>query len=446
MEIRTRFAPSPTGYLHVGNVRTALINYLFTKNKNGKFILRIDDTDLERSKPEYEEAIKEDLAWLGMNHDEIFKQSSRLERYNEIKDQLISAGRLYQCFETQEELETKRKIQLASGKPPIYDRAALKLTDAQKQKYLDEGRKPHYRFKMLDEPICWQDMVKGQINFEGKNISDPILIRGDGSMTYMLCSVIDDIDYKISHIIRGEDHVTNSAIMLQIFKSLNAEYPNMGHLSLIQSKDAKISKREGGFAIKDIRAENIEPESITSLFAKLGTSQAVEPCNSLAKIIDDFDLNSFSKSPANYDFADIERLNHKIVSNLSYSEAQAKFHKYGLDHISEEFFLAARPNLDKLTDLKNWWQICFEPNIPSNLDKDFISQALNALPEGELNSDSWSVWTKKLKEITNRKGKELFMPLRLAITGLEAGPELGGLLPLIGRDNLIKRFQAIIKA
>ncbi|MDF2966069.1 MAG: gltX1 [Rickettsiaceae bacterium] len=440
MSIITRFAPSPTGMLHVGNIRTAIVNWLFTKKMNGKFMLRMDDTDLERSKEEYKQAIIEDLKWVGLDWDIFATQSERLGRYNKVKEELIASNRLYECYETPEELETKRKILVSSGRPPIYDRAALKLTSEQKQKYKDQGRKPHYRFLLNDEQITWHDMVKGEMKFDPANLSDPILVREDGSMTYMISSTIDDIDFAITHIIRGEDHVSNTAIQVQLFKALNSEPPKCGHLALIQSKDNKISKRVGGFDIRSLKGEGIEPLSLISFLSTLGTSKPITAFADKQEAIDSFDIKSFSLSPTNYSFEELERINQKIVSQYNFLEVRERLEALGCSGINEQFWLAIKANIHTLKEVITWWQICKNPAGLVQEDREFLMQAASLLPEGDINETTWSEWTKKVAEVTGKKGKELFMPLRLALTGMDHGPELKQILPLIGRDEIIRRL------
>ncbi len=442
-KVITRFAPSPTGMLHVGNIRAALLNWLYAKKHNGQFILRFDDTDLERSKQEYKDAIEEDLKFLNLNWDQTFNQLSRLSRYDEIKNLLLDKKRLYACYETPEELELKRKFQLSKGLPPIYDRASLNLTEEQIQKYIEQGRKPHYRFLVNYEPISWHDMIKGEVKYDGKALSDPIVIRADGSMTYMLCSVIDDIDYGITHIIRGEDHVSNTAIQIQMFEALNTTPPTFGHLSLIINKDEKISKRVGGFEIATLRKEiGIEAMAIASFFSLLGSSAQILPYKSMEKIANQFEISSFSKSPTIYQPEDLERLNHKLLISLDFDEVKDRLKEIDAEYIDENFWLSVRPNLQKLRDVKDWWEICHKtPNVENlNLDKDYLKQAAELLPQGEITKDSWSIWTKEITNITGKKGKELFLPLRLALTGRESGPEIAGVLPLIDREEIIKRL------
>ncbi len=445
-QVITRFAPSPTGYLHIGNARGAIINWLYTKKHNGQFILRFDDTDLERSKQEYKDAIICDLKWLGLEWDQSFMQSSRLERYATIKELLLQNGRLYPCFETQEELEMKRKLQLASGKPPIYDRTGTKLTKEQIAEYIAKGKKPHYRFLMHDSSISWNDMIKGNLKYEGSKLGDPIVIREDGTMTYMLCSVIDDIDYNITDIIRGEDHVTNTAVQIQMFEALGATAPNFGHFSLVKAKDEKISKRVGGFEIADLREEvGLEAMAINSFFALIGSSKAITPYANLAELVGEFDITHFSKSPTTYLPEELHRLNHKLLIHLEYNQVKERLQE--LMHqeqtggqVSEQFWLAVRPNLEKLRDIKDWWRICFAPQKVTGLDQDFLKIAASLLEDKAITVDTWGEWTRQISLETGRKGKDLFMPLRLALTGMEHGPELKNLLPLLPRKEIIERL------
>ncbi|QCS24138.1 glutamate--tRNA ligase [Rickettsia parkeri] len=442
-KVITRFAPSPTGMLHVGNIRAALLNWLYAKKHNGQFILRFDDTDLERSKQEYKDAIEEDLKFLNINWDQTFNQLSRLSRYDAITNLLLDKKRLYACYETPEELELKRKFQLSKGLPPMYDRASLNLTEEQAKKYIEQGRKPHYRFLVNHKPISWHDMIKGEVKYDGKALSDPIVIRADGSMTYMLCSVIDDIDYDITHIIRGEDHVSNTAIQMQMFEALNTTPPTFGHLSLIINKDEKISKRVGGFEIATLRKEiGIEAMAIASFFSLLGSSAQILPYKSMEKLANQFEISSFSKSPTIYQPEDLERLNHKLLISLDFDTVKERLKEIDAEYIDENFWLSVSPNLQKLRDVKDWWEICHQtPNVENlNLDKEYLKQAAELLPKGEITKDSWSIWTKEITNRTGRKGKELFLPLRLALTARESGPEIASVLPLIDREEIIKRL------
>ncbi|RTK92161.1 MAG: glutamate--tRNA ligase [Rickettsiales bacterium] len=440
-KIITRFAPSPTGKLHIGNIRTALITYLYAKKHKGEYILRMDDTDILRSSSEFEEQIKTDLKWLGIKWDNYFNQSSRIDRYEAIKEKLISEGRLYACYETPEELDVKRKFQLSSGRPPIYDRAALKLTQAQIENYESNGRKAYYRFLIKEEDIIWNDLIKGEIKYHGSNLSDPVVIRADESMTYMLCSAIDDIDYNITHVIRGEDHVSNTAIQIQMFEAFGATIPTFAHLSLIKSKEDKISKRIGGYDISSLRDEsNIESMAINSFLTFIGTSEPISVCKNLDELIKLFDINTYSKSPTTYNKNELEEINQKLVMTLDYHDIKNYLDQHDLSKINEQFWLTVRPNLKKLCELKEWWQICHAPEKVSDLDLEILDAAAKNLPEN-IDKSTWFNWTKIISQITGKKGKELFMTLRLALTGKSSGPELSNLLPLLSREEILDRLK-----
>jgi glutamyl-tRNA synthetase len=442
-DIITRFAPSPTGLLHVGSVRPALVNYLFAKRHHGKFVLRIDDTDLVRSTDYFKQQILHDLRWLGLEWDEIFFQSDRLDRYKQVVDNLLAAKRLYECFETPEELDIKRKIQLSNSKPPIYDRTALNLTAEQKQNYINQGRVAHYRFKLEDGEIAWDDLIRGHVKYQACDISDPIVIRADGSFTYMLCSAIDDFDYKISHIFRGEDHINNTAIQLQMFEAMNAPIPQLGHLSFLKAKDEKISKRVGGFEVKSLAEDGIEPMAINSFFAYIGTAKPMLPRKKMSDLIEDFDVKDFSSSPTIYNPDDLVLLNHKLLIQLNYDDVKEDLHHMGINQIDEEFWLAIRANLSNLREVKFWWEICKNPlaKIENEQDLAFLKTAFELLPSGEFDHSTWQNWTQQISATTGKKGRELFMPLRIALTGLDYGPEMKLLLALIGRQEVIKRLK-----
>lgn len=441
--IRTRFAPSPTGFLHVGNVRTAMANWLYAKKHNGEFMLRIDDTDLTRSKDEYTTAIKKDMEWLGLKWDLTAHQRDREARYEEVKQSFIKKGLLYPCYETPDELELKRKIQLGQGKPPIYDRVALKLSQEKIDRYIQEGRKPHYRFKLAEKAIEWNDMVRGKVRYESMSMSDPILIREDGSWTYMLCSVIDDVDFKISHIIRGDDHVNNTAIHIQIFEALDAIPPLFAHLPRITTKTAEISKRTGGFDIKSLREEKeLEAMTVNNFLAKIGTSEPATAYTKLEPLINEFDITKYHKSPTNYDEEELIKLNHKILAELNFDLIKDRAAKIGIMGIDQEFWNSVRHNISKFSEVKLWYNICKEvlaPQINQN-DKQYLLQAIQLLPNDQWNEQTWSKWTNEIKKDTGRNGKELFMPIRLALTAMEHGPELKFLLPLIGKEKVVKRL------
>lgn len=442
MSVKVRFAPSPTGMLHIGNVRTALITWLYARNTGGSYLLRIDDTDSERSKKEYELAIEDSLIWLGLDWDEKANQSERMDRYSAVIEQLKADGRLYACYETSDELNLKRKSLLSRGKPPIYDRAALDLTDEQKNKYESEGRKPHWRFKLNHTPIVWNDLVRGEVKFEGELLSDPVLIREDGSPLYHLCSVIDDIDFGITCVVRGEDHVSNTAMHVQMFEALDADIPAFAHLPLISDAEGgKLSKRLGSMSVKDLRdTEGLEPMAIASLLARLGSSDPIEAFSSLEPLIESFDFSKFSRGTPKFDTDELFRLNARILHNMSFDEAIVSLRKLGLNVVDETFWNAVRPNIERLRDVKDWWEVANGPVSPSIEDPDYIAEALELLPSEPWDSETWKNWTTAIKEKTGRKGKELFMPLRQALTGMSHGPELDVLLPLIGYAQTQKRL------
>ena len=435
--IKVRFAPSPTGYIHVGNVRTALVNYLFTLKNGGHFLLRIDDTDLERSKPEYEAAIKEDLAWLGIQWQDYKKQSDRFAEYEKAKEQLIAAGRLYPCYETAEELDVQRKMLASRGLPPIYNRAALKLTDEQKKNYESQGRRPHYRFLLNDAPIMWDDLIRGEQKFQATHMSDPVLVREDGVPLYTLSSVVDDGQMDITHIIRGEDHVSNTAVQVQIFEALGFAPPAFGHLALLKTKEGELSKRLGGNDIRGLREAGILPMAICSLLAKMGTSDPVEAFADMPALAAGFDFKKFGRAPANYDTAELEKLNEKLLHSLPFAAVKKQ-----LTFADEAFWNSVRHNLKNISEAKQWWDI-LHGDVQSNLnaeEKTFIHATAAHLPPAPWNETTYDAWLAAVKPTTERKGKELFMPIRKALTGMEHGPELKKLLPLLGREKALERL------
>lgn len=438
MTVKVRFAPSPTGKLHVGNIRAALVNWLFARQQNGKFILRIDDTDLERSTKENEAAIKADLEWLGLKWDETFRQSERFDRYNEVVDALKKSGRLYPCYETAEELDMKRKIQMGRGMPPVYDRSALDLTEAQKAAFEADGRQPHWRFK-LDTParVEWTDLIRGDVSIDLEALSDPILIREDGSFLYTLPSVVDDVDFGITHIVRGEDHVTNSAVQVQIFEAVGGSAPEMAHFALMTGKSGEgLSKRHGAMSIEEYREQaGLEPMSVVSLLARVGTSEPVEAFLDTSELIAGFNFGKFSRSTAKLDPADLDTLNAKILHMTPYEAVASR-----LSGVSEAFWLAIRPNLNKLSDVTSWQAIVEGPVTPVIEDPDHIGKARALLPEGDITTETWGLWTGRIKEELGVKGRALFMPLRQAITGQDHGPDMSVLLPLIGRERVLDRL------
>ena len=442
MTVRARFAPSPTGYVHAGNIRTAIVTWLFARHNGGNFLLRIDDTDQERSKKEYEDDIEASLKWLGLTWDDKARQSDRGGRYKECIEKLKSDGRLYACYETTEELALKRKTLLSRGLPPVYDRNALNLTAEQKAKYEAEGRQPHWRFKLEHKSIEWNDIVRGEVKFDGALMSDPVLIREDGSPLYHLCSVIDDIDYDITHIVRGEDHVTNTAMHIQMFEALGKKPPQFAHLPMISDAEGgKLSKRLGAMSARDFReSEGLEPMAIISLLARLGSADSIEPFTALEPLIEKFDISKFSKGAPKFDMEELLRLNAKIVHATPFDAVKPRLTALGLDGVDEAFWNAVRPNLARLSDITEWWRVANGPVEPVIEDNEFITQASNVLPAAPWNDTTWKSWTDAVKTATGRKGKELFMPLRKALTGMEHGPELAVLLPLIGRDKAVQRL------
>ena len=446
--VRVRFAPSPTGYLHAGNVRTAVVTWLFARNQGGHFLLRIDDTDIERSKTEYEEDIESALMWLGMDWDEKARQRDRFDRYDEVIEQLKADGRLYACYETPDELALKRKALLGRGLPPIYDRAALELTDAQIAKYEAEGRKPHWRFKLNHTPIEWDDLVRGPVKFEGADLSDPVLIRENGVPLYHLCSVIDDMDYDITHVMRGEDHVSNTAAHIQMFEAMGYKPPVFAHLPMISDKEGgKLSKRLGSMSARDFRDnEKLEPMAIVSLLARLGSADPIVPFSSLEPLVKEFDLTKFSKGAPKFDMEELLRLNQKIIHDTPFEDVNVRLANMGLEDLDEGFWNAVRPNLNKLEDIKDWWQVAKGPVEPIIEDEAYVTQALEMLPAEPWTEETWSEWTGKLKEATGRKGKELFMPLRQALTGMSHGPEMPLMMTLIGPDKVKNRLSKSRKA
>lgn len=445
--VRVRFAPSPTGFLHVGNARTAIVTWLFARSNAGHFLLRIDDTDTERSKLEYEEAIKIGLDWLGMNWDDSFNQKDRNERYSEIIEKLKSAGRIYACYETAEELGLKRKTQLSRGLPPLYDRAALKLSDEQKAAYEAKGIKPHWRFLLEDKPVEWDDIIRGPVHFKEREMSDPVVIREDGRPLYHLCSVIDDFDTQITHIVRGEDHVSNTACHIQMFEAIGKEEgrdycPIFAHLPLISDAEGgKLSKRLGSLSVKSVREEEgLEPMALVSLMARLGSADPIEPFTDMQPLIDAFDFTKFSRNTPKFDTEELYRLNAKILHQTDFAHVKDRLADLGLDKVDEGFWNAVRPNLGKLADIKEWWDVTHNPVERPIEDTDFTAAAADVLPPAPWDESTFNTWINAVKEKTGRKGKELFMPIRQALTGMDHGPELPVLLPLLGPEKVKARL------
>ena len=435
MTVVTRFAPSPTGRLHVGNIRTALHNALFALKNGGHFLLRIDDTDLERSREEYVEAIAHDLDWLGLKHDAMVRQSERFDIYEREFEKLKSAGRVYACYETPDELELRRKVLLGRGLPPVYER---KPDGAP----VPNGVAPHWRFKLdHDHPIEWDDLVRGHQKFDPRLISDPVIRRADGSWLYLLPSVIDDIDLKITHIVRGEDHVSNSAVQLQMFAALGAEPPHLAHEALLVAAEGKLSKRLGSTGVDALREAGIEPMALLSLLARLGTSQPVEARASLAELAEGFDFATFGRAPAHFDLAEVEQLNSKLLHHLEYHDVADRLP----EGIGEDEWLVLRGNLAHLDEAAEWVPVIHCLIAPPEVvpdDKPLLVEAARTAEDLDWTADPWHQLTDALKASTGRKGRALFRPLRLAMTGRESGPEMGPLIKLIGKERTLERLTA----
>ncbi len=439
MTVKVRFAPSPTGRIHVGNIRAAIVNWVFARGQGGKFVLRIDDTDLARSTQDYEIGIEADLTWLGLTWDERYNQSKRFDLYHRAMETLKAAGRLYPCYETSEELDRRRKVQLSRGQPPIYDRAALKLTPDEIAAYEAEGRKPHWRFKLEGKRVKWNDLVRGECDVDTTSMSDPVLIREDGAFLYTLPSVADDIDMGITHVIRGEDHVANTGTQIEIFEALGGTVPIFGHFSLLVGADGSaLSKRLGSLSILQLREGGIEPLAITSHIAKLGTSDPLEASASLDDLGANFDFSKMGRAPARFDEADLNRINAGVLHAMDYAAAKPRLTVLGAD-LGEDFWLAVRPNLKLFADVADLAKVVGGEVTPVIEDPAFAAKALELLPE-TVDASTWSAWSAAIKEATGAKGRALFLPLRQALTGMDHGPEMGPLLALIGREKAAKRL------
>jgi glutamyl-tRNA synthetase len=441
MTVAVRFAPSPTGFLHVGNARTALIVWLFARKSGGTYLLRLDDTDQERSTETYAQAIERDLAWLDLTWDRKARQSDRADRYDAAIARLKEAGRLYPCYETPEELSLKRKSRLAQGLPPVYDRAALQLDAADRARLEAAGRRPHWRFLLQPGAIEWHDLVRGPVHFDADDLSDPVLIREDGRPLYHVSSVIDDIEFGITHVVRGEDHVANTALHIQMFRALGAEPPVFAHLPLLTDAAGQgLSKRLGSLSLQELREDGLEPMAVASVLAKLGTSDPIEPRRRLEDLVEEFDWTKFSRASPKFDVAEIRRLNVRLIHEMPYEEAARRLAERGLPVVTEPFWAAVRPNLARLDEITDWWQVANGPVAPVRDDPAFAGTAAKLLPPEPWTEDTWKEWTEALKAETGLKGKALFLPLRRILTGLDHGPELKTLLPLIGRDRTLRRL------
>ncbi|HCI99849.1 glutamate--tRNA ligase [Sulfitobacter pontiacus] len=431
----TRFAPSPTGYIHVGNLRTALMNYLIARKNGGEFILRIDDTDPVRSKEEYVDGLKEDLTWLGLHWDRVERQSERLDKYHAAADELRKIGRFYEAWETPTELDLKRKKQLNMGKPPVYDRAALNLSDAEKAKLRDERGPGVWRFKLDQERIEWKDGILGDISIDAASVSDPVLIRGDGQILYTLASVVDDTEMGVTNVVRGSDHVTNTATQIQIMQALGGTVPTFAHHSLLTGPQGEaLSKRLGVLALRDLRERGVHPFALLSTMARLGSSDPIELRTDMESLIDGFDIERFGSAPTKFDVEDLFPMTGRYLQTLPLEAVASDIAALGVpEDKAALFWQVTRENITTLHDLKGWWQMFSEGAEPmiADEDKEFVAEALALLPEGEFDESTWGTWTAAVKEQTGRKGKGLFMPLRLALTGKPHGPDMAAVLPLL---------------
>ena len=443
-----RFAPSPTGYLHFGNLRTAVLNYLYAKKHGGHFLLRLDDTDRERSTDAYADQIRTDLKWLGFSWDREARQSDRTARYEEAASQLKASGRLYPCYETADELDRRRKRQLASGRPPIYDRAGLKLSAAERAALEAEGRVAHWRFRLANAAegstapkhtnVVWNDLIRGTQSVDLGSLSDPVLIRADGTFLYTFTSVVDDIDFKITHVIRGEDHVTNTGVQIDLFRALDAAPPAFAHHALlVATGDQKMSKRSGDMAL--LSSRDLEPMAVASYVALIGTSDAIEPKRTIADLAATLDLGHVSTSAARFDLDELRALNARYLHATPFAEVASRLAAMGVGG-GEAFWNAVRGNLTVLDDAKQWWQVVSGEIAPIIEDAGFLTRAMDLLPPEPWTEATWGEWTNAVKAATGAKGRALFHPLRLALTAAESGPELKALLPLIGRKKVLARL------
>jgi glutamyl-tRNA synthetase len=442
MTVTTRFAPSPTGRLHVGNIRTALHNWLFARQRGGRFLLRLDDTDTERSTEAFARSIRDDLDWLGLTPDDVSRQSNHSLRYEARFEELRDKGRVYPAYESAQELELKRKILAGRGLPPVYDRAALALSDSDRAALEAEGRRPHWRFRLdHDAPIEWTDLIRGPVRFDPKLLSDPVIRREDGSWLYMLPSVIDDVDMGVTHVVRGEDHVTNTGLQLQMFAALGATPPAFAHEALLTGSEGKLSKRLGSLGVDTFREDGIEPVAVLALLARIGTSLPVEPVLSPEPLIAQFDFGRFGRAPARFDPEELAGVNRRIVHMLDFGAVAERLPA----DMDETAWLAIRPNVDRVAQAAEWWKVVEGP-IPtpelSDEDRAYLAEAARVAASMEWSADPWRGLTATLRELTGRKGKALFLPLRLALTGLDHGPDMAALLPLIGRSRALERLGA----
>ncbi|MGY2048508.1 glutamate--tRNA ligase [Methylobacterium sp. JK268] len=438
-----RFAPSPTGFLHIGNARPALFNALFARREGGTFVLRLDDTDTARSTAEFAAAIEEDLAWLGIRPDRVYRQSDRVALYDAAADRLRASGRLYAAYETPDELERRRRRQLGRGQPPVYDRAALRLTDEERAALEAEGRRPHWRFRLDPGTVAWTDLVRGPCHVDAESLSDPVLVREDGSYLYTLPSVVDDAEMGITHVIRGEDHVTNTAVQIQIFSALGAPVPVFAHHNLLTTASGEgLSKRLGHLSLRGLREDGYEPGAVASLAVLTGSAEAVRAVADLDELAGLLDLAHVSRAPAKFDPQDLDQLNARILHAMPFPAAAGRLAALGIPgERAEAFWSAVRANLGKFDEAAAWWRVVTGPVVPVIADPAFAARAADLLPTEPWDATTWKAWSEAVKVATGLKGKALFLPLRLALTGLDHGPDLAGLLPLIGRERALRRLR-----
>ena len=440
MSVLVRFAPSPTGLLHVGNARTAMLNWLFARKEGGRFLLRMDDTDVERSRPEFETAIIEDLNWLGLTHDLFARQIERADAHQNAAEKLKAAGRLYPCYETADELDRKRKRQIAMRKAPVYDRAALNLSTEDRAKLEAQGRTPHWRFKLTQTKVRWRDIVRGEVEIDTAHLSDPVLIREDGRFLYTLPSVVDDVDFAVTHVIRGEDHVTNTAAQIEIFEALNAPVPTFAHFPLLVGAGGEaLSKRLGSLSLRSLREDGIEPLALACYLAKTGTSDPIALKPSLDALAGEFAFEKIGRAPAHFDPAELSGLNGKLLHTLPYEAVAARLNALNISG-GAAFWDAVKPNLTRLSDATDFWRLVTGPLVPVIEDAGFAAKAAELLPPEPWDQATWSAWTAAIAAATGAKGRALYHPLRLALTAREHGPELKNLLPLIGRAQTLARL------